>query len=159
MGKLITGGLGNKRQLESRAGKLMRMARMLRRKGYKQASSDFARASAEERMIEPNTKSQEYRQAEDAKRQQLNYAQALKRRKMIDRLTGDNQLPSPQQPLPTERPPAFREGPAPSPRTGARTMEFAPHSYKEDALIVIGDPNHPMHNPETVAELKARWGL
>lgn len=83
MGRLQTGGLGQKRSLESRAGKLRRMARMLRKQGYKQASEKFATEAAIMKMDTPGIISQEYREAEARRQDALAKAKA-RRERMID---------------------------------------------------------------------------
>ena len=58
-------GLGDKRSLESDAGRMSRSARRLRRMGYGNAAEQMALASETERVNTPATRSQEYRKAQD----------------------------------------------------------------------------------------------
>ena len=73
--KLITGGLGNRRSTESRRGRAARMARKLRREGYSKAAESMALQAAQIGLVEPSTKTQDYRWAESNMQQDVQDAQ------------------------------------------------------------------------------------
>ena len=106
---LITGGLGKRRSLESRAGKLMRMARMLRRKGYRAAAEKFAMQGAEERMNTPAVRSQDYRWMEEQKQKDILALQTARRSRAMDFLR--SYRPTPELPPAEPDSGGYRVGP------------------------------------------------
>jgi hypothetical protein len=144
----ITGLQAPSRQLMSASGRMKLEARKLRNAGDKQGYYDLMRKAAAEKIAgEPTVKSQAFVDAqEEAKAGQIDYQQRAK--DMIDSFMSNRRQP-------TASDSTSQDDNMPSERRSV----FAPYSYKSDALTVINDPNHPLHDPSTVASLKSKWNI